>query len=589
MKAYFKRIGGLRMGWLLTAVVLTCSVCVGAEEDQTEVERRLQKRISVDFKNTPIDDVLRIIAKQADIDIVQSPKVTGVVTARLSDKPVGEALRQILEAHGWGYVADEHVVTVATLEDIAVMSDVVGAAGAKEQGEQTEAERRMENRISVDFRDTPVDDVVRIFSKQADMDIVKGPKVSGTITATLTEVPLGEAMRHILMAHGYGYVVDGDVVRIAPLGEVAAKPVGGGEAGRETLLVIEPTQQQPRNSEGDVVRLRDGRLCLVYTRFAGGTRDHSAADLAMRTSSDNGRSWSRDRILLANEGKCNVMSVSIVRARNGELLLFYLRKDEKLKSCSSYIRRSADEFETLSAPVRVTTLEGYHVVNNDRVVQLSTDRLIVPAALHTGFDETGTLVTEFTGKGVPMVYYSDDSGRTWQRANVPVTPVSQRKLTLQEPGVVELKDGRLWMFMRTTHGSQYGCYSRDGGVSWSQPEPTNLVSPCSPATIERVPWTGDLVCVWNDHSGAHRFAEGRRTPLCIALSRDDGQTWSRSRVIEADPNGWYCYTSMSFVDHRMILSYCAGDKEVGGLNRLKVSAFAKDWLYPASSAKGRDN
>ena len=163
---------------------------------------------------------------------------------------------------------------------------------------------------------------------------------------------------------------------------------------------------------------------------------------------------------------------------------------------------------------------------------------------------------------------------------MPVTPISERKLTLQEPGVMELKDGRLWMFMRTMHGSQYGCYSYDQGLSWSEPQPTSLMSPCSPATIERVPWTGDLVCVWNDHSGRHPFAEGRRTPLCIAVSKDDGRTWGPSRVIEGDQDGWYCYTAMSFVNDRMLLSYCAGDKEVGGLNRLKVSALTSKWLYP---------
>jgi hypothetical protein len=112
-------------------------------------------------------------------------------------------------------------------------------------------------------------------------------------------------------------------------------------AGAETLLVVEPNKAQTRNSEGDIVRLRDGRLCLVYTRFTGGRRDHSTADLAMRTSDDNGRTWGRDKILLANEGKCNVMSVSIVRLKDNELLLFYLRKDERLRSCSTYVRRSA--------------------------------------------------------------------------------------------------------------------------------------------------------------------------------------------------------------------------------------------------------
>ncbi|MHC4619568.1 MAG: sialidase family protein [Planctomycetota bacterium] len=351
-------------------------------------------------------------------------------------------------------------------------------------------------------------------------------------------------------------------------------------AAPRTLLVIEPTKRQPRNSEGDIVGLKDGRLCLVYTRFTGGARDHSAADLAMRTSGDNGRTWSGDRILLPNEGKCNVMSVSILRLTSGELLLFYLRKDARLQRCSSYVRRSADEFETLGPAVRVTLLEGYHVVNNDRALELSSGRLVVPSALHTAFDRTRTEITEFTSKGIPMVYYSDDSARTWHRANMPVVPVEQRELVLQEPGVVELKDGRLWMFMRTTEGCQYGCYSRDGGITWSGPQPTNLISPCSPATVERIPWTGDLLCVWNDHSGIHPFTKGKRRPLCAAISRDEGRSWSASRVIEGDPDGWFCYSSMTFLNDRVLLSYCAGDSEVGGLNRLKVTAVTRDWLYP---------
>jgi hypothetical protein len=70
--------------------------------------------------------------------------------------------------------------------------------------------------------------------------------------------------------------------------------------------------------------------------------------------------------------------------------------------------------------------------------------------------------------------------------------------------------------------------------------------------------------------------------LCFAISKDDGQTWSKSRIIEADPNGWYCYTSMSFVDDRVLLAYCAGDKKVGGLNRLKLSVLSRACLYPAS-------
>jgi len=87
----------------------------------------------------------------------------------------------------------------------------------------TTLEQRMLKRISVDFRNTPIDDVIRIMAEQADVDIVKSPKVIGNVTATLTNVPLEEALSNILAAHGYDYVVGKNMIRIAPIEEITEK------------------------------------------------------------------------------------------------------------------------------------------------------------------------------------------------------------------------------------------------------------------------------------------------------------------------------------------------------------------------------
>ena len=340
---------------------------------------------------------------------------------------------------------------------------------------------------------------------------------------------------------------------------------------QETLLVLQASKEFPRISEGDLIELKDGLWCVVYTRFTSGGADDSAADLVVQTSGDGGKTWSPPKILLPNEGKCNVMSVTLRRLTSGELLLFYLRKDSEADACNLFVRRSTDEFQTLGEPVRVTTLDGYHVVNNDRVLELSTGRLIVPAALHTGFDPATKKVTPFVGQGVPLVYYSDDGGKTWRRDETPVPPTNQRKLVLQEPGAVELRDGRVWMYMRSRHGSQHGCYSTDGGLHWSEPKPTALTSPCSPAAIERCPWTGELVCVWNDYRGGHPFTPPKRTPLCLATSKDEGQTWSKSIVLEDKPGGCFCYPSLTWVKDRLVVSYTE-------FSRFKVVSLTKDRL-----------
>jgi hypothetical protein len=86
------------------------------------------------------------------------------------------------------------------------------------------------------------------------------------------------------------------------------------------------------------------------------------------------------------------------------------------------------------------------------------------------------------------------------------------------------------------------------------------------------------MAVWNDHSGRHPFLKNKRTPLAVALSHDDGKTWQPSELIEADLDGWYCYTSILFQQDRAILSYCAGDSKVGGLNRLRVKALPRQWI-----------
>ncbi|MBN1816224.1 MAG: hypothetical protein JW828_02615 [Sedimentisphaerales bacterium] len=94
------------------------SLTASQAEIMTPVKKRMQQRISVDFRETPIEDVLRVLARQADVDVVKSPKVSGSVTATLTDIPLAEALNNILTAHGYGYIATENMIRVVPQEDI---------------------------------------------------------------------------------------------------------------------------------------------------------------------------------------------------------------------------------------------------------------------------------------------------------------------------------------------------------------------------------------------------------------------------------------------------------------------------------------
>jgi type IV pilus assembly protein PilQ len=107
------------------------------------------------------------------------------------------------------------------------VAEAVAAGSAEDDANKKEVltplQQQMQKTISITFRETPIDDVIRAIAEKANVDIIKSPQVTGTVTATLTDVPLGEALDNILASHGYGYVADKNVIRIAPLSELAQK------------------------------------------------------------------------------------------------------------------------------------------------------------------------------------------------------------------------------------------------------------------------------------------------------------------------------------------------------------------------------
>jgi len=343
--------------------------------------------------------------------------------------------------------------------------------------------------------------------------------------------------------------------------------------GPVTTLSLGPSPANPRNSEGDFIQLKDGRILFAYTHFTGGGADHATAHIAGRFSNDAGQTWTNeDVVLVPNEGTQNTMSVSFLRLKSGPIALFYLRKNSDL-DCRLYVRFSTDEAKTWGEPILCMAEMGYFVVNNDRVIQLANGRLVAPAARHS---EPGK---EFRRCAEAMCYLSDDDGRTWRAGKTIIAPPPDSQTGLQEPGVIELKDGRLMMLCRTDLGCQCRAYSNDGGDTWTEAKTTDILSPVSPATFEYIPKTGDILLVWNNHKDIDPNLKGKRTPLTVAVSRDQGETWEHIKNIEDNSDGWYCYTAMEFIDDFVLLGYCAGDTTIGHLNRTRIVRIPIAWLY----------
>ncbi len=360
-------------------------------------------------------------------------------------------------------------------------------------------------------------------------------------------------------------------------------------AGVKLALDLPPGPDNPRNSEGAFMPLRDGSIMFAYSRYTGESKsDHATAEIAARYSRDNGTTWSvKDEIIDKNEGGMNVMSVSLLRLKSGEIALFYLKKNS-LSDCRPVMRRSFDEGKTWSEPtICITDETAYYVLNNDRVIQLRDGRLLFAVSKHSFPDG------KFDNTGVVLTYSSDDNGATWRRGKsvLTVRGTDGKQYAAQEPGVVECTDGSVLLWIRTNADRQYFSRSTDRGETWSEPEPSPLVSPLSPASIKRLP-TGDLLAVWNDHGSRpemktyrpseHKWANGWRSPLATALSSDDGRTWHGVKMIEDDPDGWFCYTAIQPLDDAtVLLGYCAYDT----LAHSRLVKIPLEWFYDQIVAK----
>ena len=83
--------------------------------------------------------------------------------------------------------------------------------------------------------------------------------------------------------------------------------------GNKLVHVINPGPDNPRNSEGAFIELKDSRILYVYSRFSGAKgSDHAPAQLVGRYSVDGGLTWTKeDQVIVDKEGEMNVMSVSL--------------------------------------------------------------------------------------------------------------------------------------------------------------------------------------------------------------------------------------------------------------------------------------
>lgn len=299
-------------------------------------------------------------------------------------------------------------------------------------------------------------------------------------------------------------------------------------AGAVSAFAVEP----PRvllNHRVQVAEMPDGRLMMFTPRKTG-----DETEILASTSTD-GERWT-DPVMIRGASSWGVSAPLVTRS--GEIHFFFtkLRMEGTRRFIDVWEGRTIDGGKKWIEPVRI--FRGY-VGAIMGAIQMRNGRILLPFAygdLTRSWRTPATGFGAFTYRGqhTGTVLYSDDEGATWRQSNdLKVETPDLHTLGAVEPVVIQLKDGRVWMMIRTEKGRFYEAFSDDGAL-WSPPRPSSFLSSDSPAGLTRLP-DGRLVILWNN-SLRYAYAYGGRQVLHGAISDDDGKTWRGYREVYRDPH-----------------------------------------------------
>lgn len=319
-----------------------------------------------------------------------------------------------------------------------------------------------------------------------------------------------------------------------------------------------------RGSMGDFVPLSDGSIVMAYTKNG----------IMAIKSSDQGKTWGEPFMLVADPkppAKGYYCHPSFLRLDDGQILLSYIYGTYPSTPYygHNYYRRSADDGKTWTEQFMLTPHSGYVIAHNDRLLKLSTGRILAIAEYKAYWPSSND-----HGGYVGIAFFSDDGGYNWQ---VSKNTVDMHPVEVQEADAVELKDGRVMMFGRTYNGYPVRAYSSDKGVTWSKGEPMRELSMpyAGMPTVRRIPSTGDLVFFWIGEKSSDKQDPKvtRRCGLATAISKDEGKTFSPPRYLARDPENDYGYQCVEFLGKDLALvGYHARD----GIHVARVKI---DWFY----------
>jgi len=175
--------------------------------------------LSLDVKDTDLRDVIRMISKGYNLNIILDHDVKGRVTLHLTDVPIMEGLSKIAASNGLEVVQDGSVYKIQRAP-VQYKSMV----------------KFLDGKLTVDVQNVDVKEFLTDLSAKTSVSIVPDAKVEGRLTGKLYGVSLDDGLRAMLEGNGFKVTKRRNIYQITP-----GEPAGpGGSAARPRTVGLGP-------------------------------------------------------------------------------------------------------------------------------------------------------------------------------------------------------------------------------------------------------------------------------------------------------------------------------------------------------------
>ena len=316
-----------------------------------------------------------------------------------------------------------------------------------------------------------------------------------------------------------------------------------------------------------------GRVIAIYDARADFDDLPGPVDLVIRTSDDNGASWSKQEIFRQHEGISGFGDASIVidpsYGKHGRIIVLY-----QWTRIAGFFESTTgtDLHDPLIAQIArsISDDDGVtwrHDVITDQLKDASTLGIFATSGMGgriSSGEFAGRLLQTFVLRNkselLSAIGYSDDHGENWK--------LGARIQGGNETAIAGLDDGSVLIHSRATPHRISG-RSIDGGVSLTVLEPDLALPDPSDNGSLTVLSNGDVICTHNHDSDLRRNT-------VIKRSTDSGKTWSSGICIEADSSAYS--TACELADGNIGVLY-----ERNAYQEIVFATYSKNEFQPIDS------